>query len=187
MYLGGVLIGLLGATTMQMEVWSSPAAPSNTAVMAATGTTALTYAASLTNPDVPRNLKVVFGSGWDGGNVTVSGTFNGSPQSETFTGAASTTRTGAKPFTTVTSVTKTIAGAGSATVSIGIGAALGLVPAPTSPAGIPVVFTAGAPALDSGGASLDTTNATVTFTTAPTGSLAFALLYQGAHVHSFAE
>lgn len=187
MLLGGVSIGLNTTNCSQRNAWASPAAPTTNSVMAATATAALVYAASLSNPDVPRNLKCVFGSGWDGGNVTVNGTFNGQPQSETFTGAASSTVTGHKPFTTVTGVTKTIAGAGTATVSIGVGPALGLVPAPTDAIGVPIVNTAGVPAFDTGAPTLDTTNGTVTFATAPTGSLGFVVLYMGAHVHTFAE
>lgn len=75
------------------------------------GDAANVWTGTFTSPAYPRNLRMVFGANWDGGNVTVSGT-NASDvaQTETFTGTASSTQVGLKIFKTVTGATKATVG-----------------------------------------------------------------------------
>ncbi len=124
-----------------------------------------------TDPDVPRNLRVTFGAGWDGGDVTVVGTFNGSPQSEVFTAVAGTTVVGAKPFETAVSAAKGAVGVNPATASIGDGDTLGLARTPAEAIGTLSVDGV------TEAATWDKTDVTVTPTTAPDGAKSFVAQY----------
>jgi hypothetical protein len=85
------------------------------------------FPGAFANPDVPRNLRVTFAGGWDGGNVIAVGTNQfGAPVAETFTAAAGTAVVGVKIFATVTSATKGAVGAAADAASIGTGDKLGL-------------------------------------------------------------
>lgn len=133
--------------------YTAPVAASATAVHAAVAATAANiFAAPFGSIEAwGRNLTVTFGAGWDGGNVTVTGTDQfGQVISETFLSNAGGSRTGSKTFRTVTGAVKTAIGASSDGASIGIGAKLG----------VPFAFTAGQNFTDSVGeaATLDTTN-----------------------------
>jgi hypothetical protein len=80
-----------------------------------------------TNPDVPRNLRITFAAGWDGGNVTMVGTNQfDEAVSETFVAVAGTTVVGTKIFKTVTSATKVTLAGGVETASIGTGDKIGV-------------------------------------------------------------
>jgi hypothetical protein len=66
-------------------------------------------------------------SGWDGGNVVVTGTDQwGGAQTETFTTGSDVTRLGTKVFATVDSAVKSAVGASAAGATIGTGEILGL-------------------------------------------------------------
>jgi hypothetical protein len=85
------------------------------------------FPGAFANPDVPRNLRVVFAAAWDGGNVVVTGTNQfGVVVAETFTAAAGTTVVGLRCFATVTAATKGAVGAAADAASIGTGDKLGL-------------------------------------------------------------
>jgi hypothetical protein len=86
-----------------------------------------------TDPDVPRSLRVKFGAGWDGGNITVVGTDQfDAAVSEEFVANPGATVGGAKTFKTVTSASKTNAlGAGGNGASIGFSNRLGIGSAAT--------------------------------------------------------
>ena len=124
------------------------------------------------NPDKPRNLQVAFGSGWDGGNVTINGTDQfGKAQVEVFTASAGHTVTGVKCFATVTAAAKGTVGSSSATATIGVGNALGVDVQLANTNAVMLADNAAEPA------TLDTTNNTFTPTVSvPNGSVNYALI-----------
>ena len=151
--------------------YTAPAAASATAVHAAVAATAANiFAAPFGSIEAwGRNLTVTFGAGWDGGNVTVTGTDQfGQVISETFTSNPGGSRTGSKTFRTVTGAVKTAIGASSDGASIGIGAKLG----------VPFAFTAGQCFTDDVGqaATLDTTNYNFAPSSAPNASRNYKFL-----------
>ena len=88
-----------------------------------------TFPGPFTNPEIPRNLRVVFGIGWDGGDVIVGGNTLGSGFGfETFAdpGAGGGTVVGVKCFIDVQSAVKTAIGINPATASIGTGDKIGV-------------------------------------------------------------
>ena len=126
-------------------------------------------AVAISDPAIPRNLRVTLGANWDGGDVTVYGTNQFDEViSEVFATGTSTIRVGVNAFKTVTKITKTLLGVdvGSAnTASVGTGDALGI------PAQLEGVYGDGhliGTGFDA--PTLDTTYNTVTFATAPNGS-----------------
>jgi hypothetical protein len=149
----GVIAGIAEAITAggKIEVYGSPElatlAPSGEASLLklfvltdvdAKGTnevhalydgTDATTTTGFTNPDVPRNLRVVKASTWDGGTLSVTGTDQyDDPVTESFPATGAGTEVGVKIFKTVTSFTKgTPAGVTGAGVSIGTGDKLGIV------------------------------------------------------------
>lgn len=113
------------------------AAANTTAVIAATATvvagrTLTSGNATITNPDVPRNLTITAGGTTNdiaAGNVTITGTnVEGKVISETFALADNQTGTvtGNKAFKTVTSVVFPAADGTGATIAVGYGSKLGL-------------------------------------------------------------
>ncbi len=120
---------------------SAPAAADDDVVHAAlAGTAAVTFPGPIVSPDVPRNLSLVMGSGYDGGTVTVTGTdvFN-NVLTESFVGASGVTRTGSKIFKTVTGIVKAAVGVNAATVKVGTGDKLGVTAALSAAVGILLV------------------------------------------------
>lgn len=91
------------------------------------GTAANMFPGPISNPDKPRNLQVFMATGWDGGDITVTGTdqFDIST-SEIFTTGSNVIRVGSKVFKTVTDISKTTVGASAATASVGIGDTFGV-------------------------------------------------------------
>ncbi len=91
------------------------------------GVTNPTFGGTFTSPDVPRNLRVIFATSWDSGDVVVSGTNQFDERiSESFVGASNQTRVGSKIFKTVTSAYKTKTGENAAGVTVGTGDKLGV-------------------------------------------------------------
>lgn len=87
-----------------------------------------TFSGSPTSPDVPRSLQVEMATGWDGGDVTVTGTNQFDlAVSEVFTTGSNVIRTGVKVFKTVTSIAKATVGASGAIATVGTGDKLGIV------------------------------------------------------------
>lgn len=108
------------------SIIDAPAKSANS-IVAATAANAANALVVAANPDIPRNLRVIFAASWDGGDVTVLGTDQfGNAQSETFTTGSGVTRTGSKIFKTVTSASKATVGATANTVTVGTGDKLGL-------------------------------------------------------------
>jgi hypothetical protein len=105
-------------------------AGSNTAVLAATALTAATQAvtANITNPAVPRNIKIIGNAAGIAGNVVIKGTnYNGDVITETIVLNGITAVEGSKAFKTVTEIDLPIeTHAGTDTVSVGFGEKLGL-------------------------------------------------------------
>jgi len=114
---------------------------------------------------------VAFGSGWDGGNVTISGTNQqGNAQTETIVASAGATVAGVKAWATITGASKGAVGASSAVATIGVGNALG-VPAQLANAS---ALVSADNALEP--ATIDTTNNTFTPTVSvPNGSVSYAI------------
>lgn len=170
------------AGAMQLAAWTTPVAAGGTALSSTLAANSATNALTgLSNPAVPMVVEATFGAGWDGGNIVITGTFNGALQTDTITASAGSTVAGVKPFTTITSAVKTAVGASTATVQLFNTAIFGLVPAPVSTQGLPIVLTTLAAfeaALSS--FAISTANSTVVFHTAPSGTNSFLLLYQGA-------
>src|SRR3990167_10642541 len=90
--------------------------------------TAITGA--FTNPDVPRNLRIVFGATWDAGDVTLVGTDALSNSvTEVFADNPGNTVTGVRVFATVTSGSRQSTGTdpdGGNTITVGTEDKLGL-------------------------------------------------------------
>jgi hypothetical protein len=83
--------------------------------------------AGFTNPDVPRNLRVVKAVSWDGGTVTVNGTNQFDEViAEVFPALGNGTEVGTKIFKTVTGALHSIALDGGNGFSIGTGDLIGL-------------------------------------------------------------
>lgn len=119
------------------ETHKKVAAADTDAVLAATATvvagrTLNTGNATITNPDVPRNLTITTGgttADIAAGDVTITGTnVEGKTISETFTMSDNLngTVTGNKAFKTVTSIVFPAADGTAATIAVGYGAKLGL-------------------------------------------------------------
>lgn len=125
----------------------------------------------ITNPAVPRNLTATFAASYDGGNITIVGTNQfDEPTTEVIVASAGNTVAGLKIFKTVTSITKGAVGANAATVSIGTGVKLGVVPIPVG--GSPVLlFTNGV----GEAVTWDATNNAFTATSAPNGARSYVL------------
>ena len=107
--------------------WTNPIAASSIAAISGWGGgTANTYGGVIGQPDVPRCLRYTFSNTWTGGNVTVTGTFDGAAALYTITSSPGSNNVDipAALFTTVTSITKTVVGAG--TFSLGYGDTLGI-------------------------------------------------------------
>jgi len=150
----------------------TPGTGANILTASATG---LSLPPPFTNPDVPRNLRVTLGSGWDGGNITVYGTDQfGNQQSEVFTAGSGVTRVGTMVFKTVSGATKGQAGSSSATVSIGTGDKLGASGHLVDANGILLVDGA------IGAGTIDQVTSAVTPSTVPNGSHAYLLLANAA-------
>jgi hypothetical protein len=131
-----------------------------------------------TNPDVPRNIKVTFEAGWDGGNVTVTGLDQFlTPVSEVVVASAGNTVAGTKIFATVTAATKGAVGSSSDGASIGVGKKIGI--------SVDVEQAFGLLAVDgvSEAAVFDDTYSAVTPTSAPTGAKVFVALIITSHTH----
>lgn len=113
----------------QLVNLGAPAAPDAAGVHAAFAgnDAALAFPGPFTNPDVPRSLVYVFGLGYDGGDLVVTGTdYLDQVLVENVTAVADSTVYGTAPFKTVTGATKAAVGSNPATVSIGRGQRLGL-------------------------------------------------------------
>lgn len=108
---------------------SNAVAGSNTAVLAATALTALAQVinTNITNPPVPRNIKIVGNVPGIVGNVTIKGTnYNGDSITEIIALNGVTAVEGTKAFKTVTEIDLPIQTAAGNTVSVGYGEKLGL-------------------------------------------------------------
>jgi hypothetical protein len=95
------------------------------AVQPATGTTVLTT--GITNPDVPRTLRLVGNTSTVTGNVVIAGTdSNGDAITETVAMNGTTAVETTRAFHTVTSITLPARGASGDSVSVGLGSKVGL-------------------------------------------------------------
>lgn len=162
-----------GTSTPKMIDLGAPAAAGANAIHAAVAATVAAgdITTGFTNPDVPRNMSLVFALNWDGGNIIATGTDQyDNPITETFTGASNVTRTGTKIFKTVTKLTKTATGVQAVNVTIGTGVKLGIVANFT---GTGIEFADGvAEAASAWDATLDA----VTATTAPNGTHTYKVI-----------
>lgn len=118
----------------------TPAALSATNVHAGVaGTAPNAFPGPFTNPDVPRSARLVFGAGWDGGDVLLTGTSGlGVAQTETVAnpGAGGGTVETGKVWATITAATKAAIGINPATCSIGRGQKLAVTKAIVAVGGI---------------------------------------------------
>lgn len=107
----------------------SPAAVSNTAVLASTNLTASTQTITtgLTNPDVVRNVVIKGAIATSTGTVTVKGTdYAGNSISETIALSGTTAVAGLKAFATINEIDLPVTSGAGDGVSVGVGAKLGL-------------------------------------------------------------
>lgn len=150
----------------------------------ATLTTAVTVTTFLAQPDVPRNITVTPGgttADVKAGSVVVTGTnVEGATITESFTflDNASTAKTGAKAFKTITSILFPIQDGTGATYNVGVGSILGI--GMRNLASMPIevmVNTAGVETIEAASASAFSSTAvesnTVTTTTALDGAVGF--------------
>lgn len=94
-----------------------------------------------TDPDVPRNVRVAMGNGYDGGQVVVTGTYQGAAVSEAFDQTPGSTLVGVKIFETIDPVNGIThdnpgLGGGDTTLEVTTGDKLGISAAMSSPVGI---------------------------------------------------
>jgi uncharacterized protein (DUF2062 family) len=155
----------------------APAAPAVAVHAAIAATTPITpVTTGLTNPAQPRNLAVVFGSGWDGGDVIVKGTDQfGASISETFLTGSAVTRVGNKVFKTVTSVEHTAVGT-TQTYTVQTGSKLGLLFDVLDTMGLGLVQATPGAANTPEAVTVDPTYNSVLFTTAPDGTKVLCLV-----------
>ena len=110
--------------------WDAPAAASNNAVLAATALAdgaVTTVVAGITNPDVPRALRVRGNAATAVGNVVATGTnMAGAVITETIIAAGDANVEGNLAFATVTQIVLPARGAAGDTISIGYNDKLGL-------------------------------------------------------------
>lgn len=115
-----------------------PAVPaSGVAVHAAVQESAVNaFPGPFTQPTIPRNLQCVFDAGWQGGDVTVTGTDQfAAVISEVFTAVAGTTVEGNKVFASITGAAKTTMAGTTDAVNLQTGTKLG-IPVDVADAGI---------------------------------------------------
>jgi hypothetical protein len=108
--------------------WTTPASSSaTTGISGWAATAANTYVGVIGQPSNPRCLRYTFTAMWNGGNVTVNGTFDGQAISYVIPSAPGSTNVDIPTalFTTVTSITKSVVGT-TGSVSIGYGDYLGV-------------------------------------------------------------
>lgn len=108
--------------------WTNPTSSSaTTGISGWAATAANTYVGVIGQPSNPRCLRYTFTATWNGGNVTVNGTFDGQAISYVIPSAPGSTNVDIPTalFTTVTSITKTTVGT-SGSISIGYGDYLGV-------------------------------------------------------------
>lgn len=158
--------GAVGTASVAHFYTIGPVAAKGTNNVHALIDTALTTdtVAGFTNPDVPRNLRVVKSASWDGGTVTVTGTDQfDDPQTETFPALGAGTEVGTKIFKTVTASSHSIALDGGNGYSIGTGDLIG-VPADLDAADTTAMAWVGT---TPEAVTVDATEDAVTFTTVP--------------------
>lgn len=81
-----------------------------------------TFPGPFTNPPAPMHVQVVFQAGWDGGDVTLTGTdADGAALTETVTAAAGSTVETTRAFKTVTAASKSATGATTNTATLQTG------------------------------------------------------------------
>jgi len=123
-----------------------------------------------TDPDVPRTLDVVYGLGYDGGDVTIVGTDQfDQAQTEVNVAVANSTVAGAKIFKAVTAISKATVGASGATATVQTGDILGIS---VQIGSANVLFADG---ITEAGV-FDSTENSVDTTTAPDGSVVFLVM-----------
>jgi len=172
----GRVDGLEGNLEFQAEDLGAapPAAKSTTAVHAifAGNDGSNDFPGAFSDADVPRSLQVDFQASWDGGNVNVVGTDQfDQAVNEDFVANPGSSVLGSKIFKTVVSATKGAVGVNAAGASIGTHDTLGLSRSLHRQVGTLAV--AGVNEVGTWSAITDS----VTPTTAPDGSKAFAVLY----------
>jgi hypothetical protein len=162
---------MTGGQSTQMVRIGAPAAPGTTNIVAAiAGNNVATNLTIAGQPDVPRNLRAVFATSYDGGNIVATGIDQfDDPVTETLVAVPNSTVVGTKVFKRVNTVTKGV-GANAATVSVGTGSKLG----------IPVILANAFGILTANGVAeantVDAVEEAVTPTTAPNGSVVFVFL-----------
>jgi hypothetical protein len=122
----GVRQGFIAHVQISAE---NAVAGNNAGILAATALTASaqTIAEGITNPGVPKNIRVVGNIAGIVGNVVAKGTnYNNEPITETLALNGTTVVEGAKAFKTVTEIDLPVQTAAGNTVSIGFGEKLGL-------------------------------------------------------------
>ena len=120
------------------QVVSNAAADSGTSVHASytTGIN-VNFPGAFTNPDVPRNVRVDYSGGYDGGDTTITGTdINNAPMTEVIADVAGTSVYGVKCFKTVAAAAQQNLGGGGQTASIGCGHKFGIQNSPALSSGV---------------------------------------------------
>lgn len=158
-----------------------PAAGGVTIHAAVAGTAANTFPGPFTQPDVPRNVAVDASAlSYDGGDVTIVGTdAMDAPLTEVLTPNGGAAATGSKAFKTITGASKATVGVDPATVTI-------VTPTPAGKNHYGVGFAIAGPyglAQQQTGTAesivVDLSANTVTFGTAPNGTIRFNAVLQG--------
>lgn len=110
-----------------MFVFSNPLATNTARSSTRAANSGTNTFAGLVNPDMPRSLDIIFGAGWDGGNVTVVGTDQfDAAVTEVVVAVANSTVLGIKTFKTITSATKASVGASAAVAQLLCGTRIGI-------------------------------------------------------------
>jgi len=168
-----------GKGTLYRQTWAAPATASNTAVHAAvtspaTGTTVVTT--GITNPSTPRCVRVKGSASLMTGDVVVVGKNQfGEAKTDTIALNGSAAVDGVVAFSTVTRITiPAKVNTSGDTVSVGVGVAMGAARRLSEAS---CLYATVDGAVDSALPTVNTTNSTFVFATAPNGAKNFVVCF----------
>lgn len=171
---------LSGKGTIYRQKWTAPATGANTGILGATlqptsGTTVVT--AGITQPDFARCIRVVGNQATVTGSLVIAGVDQfGNSITDTLVLNGTTPVNGVKAFKRITSVTVPTRGAASDSITLGPDVKLGLDRRISDAGGATISASVDA-AREGTLPTLNSTNHTVSFNTAPNGAKVFVMYY----------
>jgi len=151
---------------------TTPTAAGTTGLLASLASNSATNTFTITNAtfDFPRNVRIAFASGWDGGNVALVGLdARGNALTETITASAGNTVASVNAFKSLTSATKSAVGATGNAATGGVGNVFATGVYRLADRELVVTLT-DTNAQDTAPTLIDMTHSTFTMATAPNGT-----------------